>query len=359
MNKDKKRSGASVALQIFVGVASAVVAIAIGPSLLGLIFLSFLVAMYLQIIIHEAGHLIFGIFTGYKFSSFRIGSFMWQKEQDKVRLKRLSIAGTGGQCLMSPPELVDGKIPFVLYNFGGVILNTAAFVLFFVSSVLCKGIPYLAFFFLIVGVVGLMYALLNGIPLRLSTINNDGYNTISIGKNDEAQRAFWIQLSVQSQIAKGHRLKDLSDEWLFIPSDDGMNNSIIATIGALQCNQLMDMHAFEEAYQLMNTLINMDSAMVGLHRYLLNCDRIYCELIGENRSDRLEYIFDTQQKKFMNSMKNSPTVLRTEYAYTVIVEKDIKKAEKIELIFEKMAQKYPYQSDIESERELIQIVKNI
>ena len=29
-----------------------------------------------QTIIHEAGHLVFGLLTGYHFSSFRIGSFM-------------------------------------------------------------------------------------------------------------------------------------------------------------------------------------------------------------------------------------------------------------------------------------------
>ena len=41
------------------------------------LFVEIYVAGFLQIIIHEAGHLVFGLLTGYKFSSFRIGSFMW------------------------------------------------------------------------------------------------------------------------------------------------------------------------------------------------------------------------------------------------------------------------------------------
>ena len=36
-------------------------------------------AYYLQLILHEGGHLIFGAATGYRFSSFRIGSLMLVK----------------------------------------------------------------------------------------------------------------------------------------------------------------------------------------------------------------------------------------------------------------------------------------
>ncbi|MFI3201896.1 MAG: hypothetical protein R3Y54_10315 [Eubacteriales bacterium] len=65
--------------------------------------LAVLIAGYIQIIIHEAGHLIFGFISGYRFISFRIGNFMWMQENGKLRVKRLKIVGTGGQCLMAPP----------------------------------------------------------------------------------------------------------------------------------------------------------------------------------------------------------------------------------------------------------------
>lgn len=48
---------------------------------------------------------------------------MWVKENNQLKFKSLSITGTGGQCLMSPPEMKDGKIPIILYNLGGAILN--------------------------------------------------------------------------------------------------------------------------------------------------------------------------------------------------------------------------------------------
>lgn len=77
-------------------------------SLAGL-FLGMYVALLFHMIVHEAGHLVFGLMTGYKFCSFRIASFMWLKENVKLKLKRLTLAGTGGQCLMTPPDMKDGK----------------------------------------------------------------------------------------------------------------------------------------------------------------------------------------------------------------------------------------------------------
>lgn len=52
-------------------------------------------------------------------------------------------------------------------------------------------------------------------------------------------------------------------------------------------------------------------------------------------------------------MKNSPMILRTEYLYLLYVKEDVEKAEKALHNFDKVALKYPYAQDIESERELI------
>lgn len=57
-----------------------------------LLFIGMYAAIYLQIIFHEAGHLLFGRMTGYRFSSFRIGSLMWIKEDGRLCFRRLSVA---------------------------------------------------------------------------------------------------------------------------------------------------------------------------------------------------------------------------------------------------------------------------
>lgn len=83
-----------------------------------LIFISviFLVSFFIVLIIHEGGHLIMGLITGYNFVSFRIGSFTIIKENGKLVSKKFNIAGTGGQCTLTY-KIVDNSqnIPFFVY----------------------------------------------------------------------------------------------------------------------------------------------------------------------------------------------------------------------------------------------------
>ena len=313
------------------------------------------VAVMIHIVLHEAGHLIFGMMSGYHFSSFRIGGHMLMKEDGKLVHRKMKIAGTGGQCLMSPPEMVDGKFPVVLYNLGGSIVNlVVTAVAIPVFGAIDKGSIFALFFFLFIA-MGAITGLSNGIPLRTNTIDNDGYNAISLGKSREAMRAFWIQMKVNEQLTKGLRVKDMPDEWFEVPSDEAMKNSMVATIGVYAANRLMDQHRFDEAEALMNHMLEIESGMVALHRNLIICDLVYLELIGQNRSDRLETLYSKELKKFIKTMKTFPSVIRTEYAYALLVEKDQGKAAKAMEAFDKVAKTYPYPNDINSERELIQI----
>lgn len=322
-----------------------------------MLFIWMYVAFFIHIIIHELGHLFFGLLTGYRFSSFRIGSFMLIKKNDSLSLKKLSIAGTGGQCLLIPPDMVNNKIPYVLYNLGGPIFNLifATFILILLS--LLTPTSFILTLLVMFTVIGFFISLMNGIPMRFDTMDNDGYNALSLGKNEESLRAFWIQMRANEQVIKGVRLRDMPEEWFRVPSKEGMKNSMIATIGVFACNRLMDLHEFEKATQLMEELLSMESGIVDLHRRMLIEDRVYCELIKENRKNKLDEMRDKSQMTFIKSMKNFPSVLRTRYAYELLYNKDITKAEEVRKQFDKRAETYPYPSDMDSERELMDYAK--
>ena len=82
-------------------------------------------------------------------------------------------------------------------------------------------------------------------------------------------------------------------------------------------------------------------------------DRLYCELISENRPEVLANILGKNEKQLMKAMKNFPSILRTQYAYALLAENNEKKAEDIRRKFEKIAMSYPHPSEITSERELM------
>lgn len=325
----------------------------------GVLLIAILASAAVNTIIHEGGHLAFGLLTGYKFVSFRIFSFMLVKQDNEIKLKKLHLSGTDGQCLMSPPDMVDGKIPFALYLLGGVIMNLIMSTVFLGLFFVFRDTSFVALAMLLFAEIGFFYAVLNGVPTKTSMIMNDGYNVLDLFKNKNSLRAFWVQLKVNEQNAKGVRIKDMPSEWFAVPSDENMKNHQFAAQGVLSCNQLMDMHEFEKADELMEHLLEIESAISGLHRYLLMCDRIFVELITKKRYDVLQSMFSEEQKKFMQKMKNFPTVLRTEYTYELLALKNEEKAQRILEQFEKMEKKYPYTNDVESERELMEIADEV
>ena len=319
-------------------------------------FVSLYAVCFLQVILHEAGHLLFGLLTGYRFSSFRVGSLMWIRRDGRIRLRRFSLAGTGGQCLMIPPEEKGGDFPYVLYNLGGALVNLIVAGVFAALSFWCRHTELLFLLCMEMAVIGAAYGLINGIPLRLGAVDNDGYNALSLGKSREARRAFWLQLKINEQIARGVRLRDMPDEWFETPEAEAMKNSLVAAMGVFACNRMMDAMEFARADQAMEKLMEQDTGLVGLYRNLMTMDRIYCELVGENRPEQREQLMDKRLKKGMKSVKsanNNPSVLRTQYAYALLAEGDAEKAGRIQTAFDAVAGRYPHPGEIEGERELM------
>lgn len=319
-----------------------------------ILLIAMYLSMFVQIIVHEAGHLVFGLATGYQFSSFRIGSLIFIKLDDKIKLRKYSLAGTGGQCLMSPPDMIDGQIPVVLYNLGGCIMNVISALVFGVVAYFAQGNKVLFVFAASMVVMGVAYASANGIPMQVGQISNDGHNALSLGKNPAAKRAFWLQLKINEQVAKGKRLKELPASWFAVPADEDMNNGLVTALAVFHANWLMDQSRLEEAAEYMKQLLHKKTGIIGLHRSLLINDRIYCELIVNKNTSEAIYLHNKEHEKFVKQMKNHPSIIRSEYAYALLVEKDEEKAEKLLTHFEKVAKTYPYAQDIESEKELME-----
>lgn len=315
------------------------------------------ISMYIQIIIHELGHLIFGLMSKYEFVSFRIGNLMLIKIKNKFKIKKYKIVGTSGQCLMSPPELVDNKIPVILYNLGGTLLNLIISTLSFIIAHYTKS-PTLSYSLQIFGLVGMLCAAQNGIPMKTAEINNDGLNAISLSKHPEAQKAFWIQLKINAETSSGKRYKDMPAEWFEMPNDKDMKNTMIATLGVGACSYMLEQHNFEEANKAIKHLLKIKSGLIGIHKNLLIVDQIYCELINEN-FEEAKKLLTPSLKNFMLSMKDYPSIIRTEYTIALLLDKDQNKANEIKKKFILRGKTYPYSADIKSEKELIDIATNI
>ena len=285
------------------------------------LFVLLWLAMLAQIVLHEAGHLVFGLATGYRFCSFTVCGVMLVRTDGQLRLRLLSIAGMGGQCLMAPPAgCAPEEIPFVLYNLGGVLTNLLSAALFGALVLPARGVPALALFFLLLSLLGLVFAALNGIPMRTEMIENDGKNTASLAKSPAARRAAWVQLAINAQMAQGTRLREMPEAWFSLPDEAEWNNYMIVALAVFRANRLLDAHDIAGAAALIDRLFAADTAMAGIHRVLLTCDRIFCALLLKD-AETAGSLLTKRQRLLMKKMRQNPGVLRTEYALALLRDK--------------------------------------
>jgi hypothetical protein len=304
-----------------------------------------------HIIIHEAGHMVFGLLTGYKFSSFRVFSWILMRKNGKFQLKRYTIPGTGGQCLMIPPELVDGKMPCFLYNMGGCIFNALAVI----ACVALSGVLHPAVW-IIGAVFGVVLVALNGIPRR-KNVSNDGSNAFSLNKDPEAVRAFWQQMKMAEATTQGIRMKDMPEEWFGVPTDEEMKNVMQAAQGFIYCGRLLDAQKWDAFKTLADHILSMESGLMGIQKDSLACNRITCELLTEGNREVVENLLTDRLRQSMKALKACIDIARAEYAIALLYDKDEAKARKHLAAFEKAAKNYAYTGELEGERELIAMIR--
>ncbi len=313
-------------------------------------------AIYITIILHEGGHLVFGVLTGYRFSSFRIGSLMLVKTGGKLKLKRHSVAGTGGQCLLTPPKLENGKIPHVLYNLGGVISNAVFALAFAGLAFATRGKVYLCTLFVTLAIVNLVLGISNAIPLSTGSLDNDGKNALSLGKNPSAMRALWIQLMINSETANGKRLSEMPKEWFSLPPDDELSSGLVASLAVFCENRLMDEARLDEALEIIEKYKNTP-ALPGIYKSLMIMDEMTIRAINGEDYASVAGLFTKEVHGIMNAMKSFPTVLRTKYVFALLMENNTDSARKLSDAFEKMKKSYPYATDIQAEEALMTLAK--
>ncbi|MGN0982700.1 MAG: hypothetical protein ACI4O0_07410 [Candidatus Limivicinus sp.] len=152
-------------------------------------FLCLALAFVLQIVLHELGHLLFGLLSGYRFAAFRFGP------------RLMAAYGLLCRCVMNPPELdAEGYFPITLYSLGGIILNLLSGLLFLWVYFVSGGALLLTLFSLSAGILGLGLGLMFALPVS----HSDGYNALWLVDDDNALRAHWLRMrDAASQAGQG------------------------------------------------------------------------------------------------------------------------------------------------------------
>lgn len=267
----------------------------------GVGIVTFFVSITVLVLVHEAGHLVCGLLSGYRFVSFRIFNLTFIKIDGKLRVRRYSIAGTGGQCLLTPPDMPLEKIPTGWYNFGGVLFNLIA-LLAVVPLFFIKGNPVLIECVTIFTLTDIMLIVLNGIPMKVSGAGNDAYNILLLRKNPVAKRGLVVALRSNALIQEGVRPKDMPDEWFVVPEKIDYRDQLEVSIPMMAASRLVDELRYNEARNAFESLYAHKDELIALYVKEIACELVFLRLMGGDKEDASE-LLDENLKKYIKAYR--------------------------------------------------------
>lgn len=322
-----------------------------------ILLFSILGGYLVQFIVHEAGHLLFGLLSGYTFVSFRVGNLMVIKKNEKYRFANMNLPGTGGQCLMAPPEYNNGDFPFILYNLGGVLLNIVASSIAFIAI---GDNTHTFFNIVLVGFAlgGLLVTVTNGIPMIIGGIPNDGYNIREMQKDKKLRQAFWIQLAVNDELTQGKRPRDLSFDDFSIDSPDQLTKPLITAVQLLHYSRSLDQLDFEQAEAYLQDFTPYMEEIVSLYQHEINLECLFMEVINENRPDVVNNLYDDDLANHIKRTKNWLNRKRILMAYEWFHMKNKDKAMTYYHELRALVDRHPLEGEARMEIELTDWIKS-
>lgn len=244
-------------------------------------FVALAIAFVLHIIVHEGGHLVGGLLTGYRFVSFRIFSLTLLRRDGRYIVRRFNIPGTGGQCIMLPPEGDAAKVPFVIYNAAGVaaniLLTAAAVPYFFIHSADSGMFAFLLALFIVIA--GLWTAIINGIPMKINGMCNDAGNIRLMLRDMQVRRHFVLQLRAHALCQNGMRPKDFPPEWFNIP-DSGEEYGLINVVTDMfAVAREIDRADYSRANTMLTAIRDRRPTLPDMYEKEIDCELAFTSLM--------------------------------------------------------------------------------
>lgn len=338
LKKATKRSKITTILSLVFGVGLGILLVVIEKSLenKGIIsskdfskydFLSlvlFYVFFILQIIVHEAGHLVFGLLSGYRFLSFRIFSLTFVKKDSRLIKKKYSIKGTAGQCLMYPPKKrADGSYPYVLYNLGGGLANLIFSLPFLIPAIYTDN-PILRAVFLALLISGILVAATNIIPLELG-VQNDGMNLLNLSKGRHIQDSFYLHLLVNAEMTDGKLLTDYPMEYFNLAEGVDDTNSFTASNRLFSYYRLLADNDYDSAYKLLMEMVEKSEKYPLTILNTLQAEQLFFMVLHHKPIEEIASMYYRVRSIFKYA-KTQMGIWRIRYIYESLLSEDEKKA---------------------------------
>ena len=305
-----------------------------------------LIAFILHIILHEGGHLVAGLLTGYRFVSFRFLNWTLIRKDGRLQWRNFELAGTGGQCLMAPPDKPLEEIDTRWYNAGGVLANIVIVALS-LMLVWAFDLPHwLNELLIIMAFIGIVTALTNGIPMKLGGVANDGYNLLQLEKDIPGKQSFCNILDINARSQEGETYSEMPERLFALPQPIDWKNSMHVGSVLSAATRLLTIHQWDDAHQLLTEALNHKEDYMMLYQLEVeNMMTQTCILAGRDDEARQHYTKEVEKHVSQHASTQSDKQL-TSMAVALALEGDRPKAEALLQNLEANRNKYIHQGDV-------------
>ena len=309
--------------------------------------LASLTAFIVQLIVHEGGHLVAGLLTGYKFVSFRFLNFTLIRKDGRMQWRKYDLAGTGGQCLLTPPDKPIDEIDTRWYNAGGVLANLLLSLLGIILLITVDMPGWLNIFWGVTAFIGIFFAITNGIPMKLGGVANDGHNLFQMEKDPTGKRYFLNILKSNALNQEGVQPKDMPADLFELPEQpcDWKDQLFVGNV-LLSASRMMNLHQWEEAYELLREAYTHKKDIMPLYLNELNAMMVVsCIATGRDEEARKHYNKSTKDHVALHASTQSDKRL-VAMAVALVLDNDRTAAEEMYNELQATKERFIHQGDV-------------
>ncbi len=327
-----------------------------------IIFLIFYaIVNYLSIILHELGHLIFGLKSKLQFIAFNIRGFSLVKKDNKIKIeKKPLIKNIGGYCNMRFLDSVKyTKKDFILYFMGGIIVNIMLAIIFSILLLISNN-EYLDFLSLLFIINNVYLASYNSIPYcNLVGINTDMRHIINYLHDRDYIKKIGIVEKIINYRENNNSIKNIDQNLLYMPKEFVSDYDL--TIAEIYIAYLSEMNEYEKMNDSIQYVLNsVGDTITEAHKNSLKVQEIDYMVHTKIDKDKLKELWDRSFDNYINQMSILSIVgLAIKYLDYKIINVDDNKANDILKQIEKRKEKESNKQDIKEAEQFINDVDNL
>ena len=323
--------------------------------------LFYVIVYYSSIILHEVGHLIFGLKSKLKFISFNIKGFSIIKKNKKLVIEKRKITkDIGGYCNM---EFIDSikysKKDVILYFYGGIIINIIIAIIFFIILLLSSN-QYIKLISILYILYNAYLSILNSIPYtNIIGVNTDMKHIVNYLHDDNYIKKIITINKMFSHYEKNNSLIGIDEDLLYIPEE--FFNDYDITIALYYISYLSEKRKYKKMNESIDYVLSKTNDTITESSInALKVQKIDCIIHTKFDKDKIIEIWDNSFNKYINQLSIvSITGLVFKYLYYKVVD-DEEKANDILKEYENRKLNYHNKQEILESNEFIEIInKNI